>query len=150
MNKRTNKLKIFEIYVLRALSLQFFLIGVMYLFYKQWWTGIIVILASFLFGMIGQGLKHNKHRSAMNLTRGQDWNIIEDGDEPGLTPEEGRLIGVRIFFTCWIVFFTFSGLLIHHDFKWYTSFPLGFVIGITYPLLLFVFGIYVNKSKIKK
>jgi hypothetical protein len=103
MKTRTNKLKIFEAYVLRILSIQFILTGVLYLFYQQWWTGIMVIIVSFLFGTIGQGLKHNKQRNAKDLNKGQDWNIEEASDEEGLTDEEeGHLIGRPFFFTCWI------------------------------------------------
>ena len=47
MKLRTNKLKIFEAYVLRILSVQFVLTGLIYLYFKQWMIGAIVIVISF-------------------------------------------------------------------------------------------------------
>jgi len=149
---RTNKVKIFEAYVLRILSIQFTLLGILYLYYKQWWTGIIIILISFLFGTIGQGLKHNKQRSAINLAKGQDWNFLEeDNDEElMLTPEESYLIGKPIIYTCFIVIITSLIIYFHQGLRWYISLPLSLATGIFYPLLLFFFGIFWTQLTIKK
>lgn len=150
MKIRINKLKIFEAYVLRILSIQFTLTGISYLIYKQWWIGIIVIIISFLFGTIGQGLKHNRQRSAKDLIKGQDWNITEQGEEDGLTTEERHLIARPFFFTCWIVIITSVIILFHHDFRWYTALLLGLVTGIFYPLILFFLGIFWTRLTTKK
>lgn len=80
MKLRTNKLKIFEAYVLRILSVQFILTALIYLYFKQWLIGAIVIIISFLFGAIGQGLKNNRIKNIKNLAQGQDWNVLEVGE----------------------------------------------------------------------
>jgi hypothetical protein len=149
--KRTNKLKIFEAYVLRSLSIQAMLIGIIYLLYKEWLFGIIIIIVSFLYGSIGQGLKHNKIKSSGELLTGQDWNIIENGEDIDMTTEEGHLIGKPILFT--IIVSSLIAILIFffQNYKWYSALPLGLIIGISYPLLLlFISIIITNKIYLKK
>lgn len=149
MRLRTNKLKIFEAYVLRILSVQFVITGFIYFYYKQWWTGSIVIVISFLFGIIGQGLKHNRAENIKELTQGQDWNILEVGEPDNITPEEANLIGKPFLYTWIILFVTLIILLFHHDFSWYAVLPISFFIGALYPLLLFLIGIFLTRLTTK-
>jgi len=145
MKLRTNKLKIFEAYVLRILSVQFILTGLIYLYYKQWWIGAVVIIISFLFGAIGQGLKHNKTKSIKDLTRGQDWNVLEVGEPDDITQEEAHLIGKPFLYTWIILFITLTTLLFYHNFAWYAVFPISFLVGALYPLILFLIGIFFTR-----
>jgi hypothetical protein len=142
MRLRTNKIKIFEAYVLRILSVQFILAGVIYFYYKQWWAGIVLIVMSFLFGAIGQGLKHNRAKSTEELTQGQDWNILEVGEPDNITTEEANLIGKAFLPTWFILFITLTMLLFHHNIVWYAVLPLSFFIGALYPILLFFLGFF--------
>jgi hypothetical protein len=152
MKMRTNKLKVFELYVLRMLSIQFILLGVGFLINKQWWIGVSIIIISFLFGTIGQGLKHNRQRTSKDLLKGQDWSIGEkaDADSEAMTQEEGNLIGKPFLFTWFIVAITSILLLFHYDFKWYLTLPIAFFFGMFYPLLLFFLGVFLSGLTIKK
>ena len=151
METQINKLKIFEAYVLRFLSVDFILIGIFYLFLKDWTAGIFLIITSFFFGFIGQGLKHNISRSATELSKGQDFNFVEQGNHKGGIAEENRSIGKSLMYTSWIVILTSGFLLFHHDFRWYLTIPVALVIGLLLPSIMFYFGVSMVRmfSKIK-
>jgi hypothetical protein len=133
------------VYVLRTLSIQFILTGLLYLYYKQWWIGVFVIIISFLFGTVGQGLKHNRPKSIKDLTRGQDWNVLEVGEPDDMTPEEAHLIGKPFLFTWIILFITLNTLLFYHNLAWYAVVPISFLGGALYPLILFLIGIFFTR-----
>ena len=145
MKLRTNKLKIFEAYVLRIFSVQFILTGLIYLYYKQWLIGAIVIIISFLFGAVGQGLKHNKIKNIKELAQGQKWNILEVGETDDMTREEAQLIGKPFLYTWCVLFVTLVIVFFHHDFAWYVVLPLSFFIGALYPIILFILGIFLTR-----
>jgi hypothetical protein len=142
MTGRSNKIKIFEAYVLRALSIQYVVIGILYLVQKDWWVGFTVVLLSFLFGFIGQGLPRNRGRNSDDLAKGQDWEIIEPGEADIMTVEESNVIGKAFVFLIPIVAITALVLLIHANLRWYFAAFLSVLVGTFYPVLMLFFGIY--------
>jgi hypothetical protein len=142
MKTQTNKLKLFEVYVLRLISYQFLLTGILYFLFKQWWTGSFIFVMWFLFGVIGQGLKHNRERSLKELTKGQDWDL-------SISYEDGILAEKQVIKpfiqTIFIVSITSVILLLHHNFRFYIALPIGLLIGFIYPFLFFFIGIYIDR-----
>lgn len=138
---QTNKLKLFEVYVLRLISYQFILTGILYFLFLQWWTGSFVFIMWFLFGFIGQGLKHNKKRSLYDLTKGQDWDF-EVNDNDSIIAQ--KQVIKPMLQSMFVISFTVIILLLHHNFSFLIAIPLGLLIGIIYPLLFYTYGILID------
>ena len=100
--------------------------------------------------MIGQGLKHNKEKNISDLATGQDFNFIEQTDEQNMTIKESNKIAKSFIYTCLIVFGSSIYLFNHHNYSWYITFLLAFLIGLIIPILYFILGVYITRFTKRK
>jgi hypothetical protein len=142
-----NYLKIFEAYVLRVISFSLLVLGVVYLWNHDWGIGIFLILIDiFVFGWIGQSLKHNKTKKVSELLAGQDMNFKEGSASEVLSLEESRKIAKPLLYTNWALILISSIVLIHENIRFYFAIPLGFLIGMLLPSGLYIVGVFIAKK----
>ena len=146
-----NYLKIFEAYVLRTLSILTIVLSCFLLFEKSWVVGGSILLMSiFIFGGIGQNLKHNKTKSISGLLEGQDFGFNEkDKEEKQMSQEESRLIAKPFMFTIWTLIVVNIIVLIHYNYGILISILFAFLIGFFLPIILFLAGIFISKQTSK-
>ena len=135
--------KILENYVLGILVFSLEIAGIIYLFNKEWFIGIFLIVMGFLMTSIVMSLKHNRTKSMKELSEGNAFNENDKRNE--LTTEEADEIGRGINQAAYILGITAAVLFFHYDFKWYFAIPIGLVIGAILPPLLLGLGMLIKK-----
>ena len=113
--------------------------------------GIIIIVVDIsIFGGIGQSLKHNQKKTMPELLSGQDLNFSEGSTTEVLSQEESRKIAKPLLFTNVTLTVISIIILFHQNLHFYIAIPLGFLIGMLTPSLLYMLGIFITKKVISK
>lgn len=116
-------LRTFERLILFPLKLCVLLAGVVSLIERAWVFGAFLILMSFLFGVVGQGLPHRKKQNFRQLSSGQDV-----GARLGkITPEESMGLAKAVMASGFIVALVAAGAALHRELPWY--WVLGYFVG---------------------
>jgi hypothetical protein len=81
-----------------------------------------------------------------DLLSGQDLDFKDRPSSEEISREEIRKIAKPFLYTNWALTIITSILLIHQNLRFYIAIPIGFLVGMFLPTLLYIAGVYITRK----
>jgi hypothetical protein len=131
----TRRVARLERFFLMPLVFLFPALAIYYLFHAAWLLAVLLLVASFCVGLVGQSL--HKDKSYDELKQGgltAETNVLPSTKE--LSSEESRTLARPMLFGSWLCAITLGALLVHHGYSGWTSLEIAVCTGVLLPVLL--------------